>query len=680
MSLIMRKIFYYIVFTFIFFISIVTVQAQSRDEKKGNNYFKKGEWYLAMEEYLEAIENGEQLSDDGKKNLGYCYYQRNNMEKAYEFYSELEDKLSGEDILTYAKVLHKFGLYGEDGGAIEWYRKALKSGANPIEVNALIQSCVWAEKNQTFRQYLVNPSNLLSPGVSFGIQYYKDGVVYSYAGKNSKNVDKLGNAFQNLFYAPLEDNDIDVENVKNFSSNLRTPYHIGAVSFTSDNKTMYFTKSVRVKGGQSRIKIYRVTWDGKDWVDETELPFMKKEFDYAYPALSPDDNFLYFTSNEEGGYGGKDLYRVQLIRGGKYGTVSNLGSEVNTYGDEEFPFISKDNTLYFASDGHIGYGGLDLFKAEMVNNVWINVQNMLLPFNSAQDDFALVLDPNNENLGFLSSTRRNNVDNFFTIKKIEPKKEEPKVPEPKVGDTIDITKLPEEKPEPLVEKVPEPVVSKYPELFNAKVKSTFNNEPAAGVKAQIFDVNTGKLIVEGVSNADGKYNINIPDEYRKDGQDFELVFSKDGAFNSKRMIINIDELSDVNSNGLSLTPIFNDEVLDDISGMVLYYEGMELTEESKKTLDRLAVYLQKNPQLVVKLNSHTDARGNKLDNLMNSQRMGENVENMLMKKGVDDDNLIPRGYGERYIVNKCKRGVFCDNKEQLKNRRIEVVVWRVKGQ
>ncbi len=95
-------------------------------------------------------------------------------------------------------------------------------------------------------------------------------------------------------------------------------------------------------------------------------------------------------------------------------------------------------------------------------------------------------------------------------------------------------------------------------------------------------------------------------------------------------------------------------------------------------VDRLAVYLEKNPQLVVKLNSHTDARGNKLDNLMNSQRMGENVKDMLIKKGVDDDSLIPRGYGERYIVNKCKRGVYCDDAEQLKNRRIEVVVWRVK--
>ena len=155
-------------------------------------------------------------------------------------------------------------------------------------------------------------------------------------------------------------------------------------------------------------------------------------------------------------------------------------------------------------------------------------------------------------------------------------------------------------------------------------------------------------------------------------------FSKEGEFNSKRMILNIMELADLNDNGLSLTPIFNDDVLDDISGMVLYYVGTELTEESKKTLDRLATYLQNNPQIVVKLNSHTDARGSKLDNLFTSQRMGEKVEGMLMKKGVDGESTIPRGYGERYIVNKCKRGVLCSNEEQLKNRRIEVVVWRVK--
>ncbi len=687
----MRRILKSIVFSFIFFISIVSVQAQSKDIKKGDSYFKKGEYYQALLKYEEAQKSGEKLSVHTQKNLGYIYYVINNVEKAYGYYSEISDKLTGDDILIYAEVLHKFGFYSEDGGAIEWYKKALQAGANPIEVNDRIESCKWAEAHQTLLPYLVNPSGLLSPGVSFGIQYYKEGVVFSYKKEGSSNIDRLGNVIQNLYYGDLKDNDIS--NPRIFSKNLISPTHLGAVSFTSDFKTMYFTKSVRVKGGESKITILSVTWDGKDWKNEKQLSFIKNEYDYAYPAVSADDKFLYFVSNMKGGYGQKDIYRVERLRGGEFGTVKNLGPQVNTFGNEEFPTISKNNVLYFSSDGQKeGYGGLDIFKAEYVDGAWKNVQNMGLPFNSSQDDFGLVFNPNNPDVGFLSSTRRENQDNFFTIrfigKKEEPKKDTVVV---KTKEEPVVTKKPEEpvkivepeKPKepvkPVVPIVVEPDRSHYPVVFNAKVKSTFNNEPAAGVEVKILDVATGKLIAKGVSDSSGKFNIKIPENYRKKGQQFELVFSKEGEYNSKRMIINIDELNDINVNGLSLTPIFNDEVLDDINGMILYYVGMELTDESKKTLDRLAVYLAKNPQLVVKLNGHTQATGNKLNNLMESQRMAENVEEMLIKKGIDDDNLIPRGYGERYIVNGCKRGVYCDRATQLKNRRIEVVVWRVKG-
>ncbi len=673
----MRKILKSIVFSFIFLIGIVSVHAQSKNIKKGDSYFKKGEYYQALVKYEEAQKSGEKLSFHTQKNLGYIYYVKNNMDKAYGYYSEISDKLTGNDILIYAEVLHKFGLYGEDGGAIEWYKKALTAGANPVEVNDKIESCKWAEAHQTYKPYLVNPSGLLSPGVSFGLQYYKKGVVFSYKKEGSTNIDRLGNVIQNLYYGDLKDNDIS--NPRVFSKNLISPTHLGAVSFTSDYQTMYFTKSVRVKGGDSKITILSVTWDGKDWKNEKQLSFIKNEYDYAYPALSPDDKYLYFVSNMKGGYGQKDLYRVERLRGGEFGAVKNLGPQVNTFGNEVFPIIGKDNVLYFSSDGQKeGYGGLDIFKAEYVDGAWKNVENMGLPFNTAQDDFGLVFNPNNEDVGFLSSTRRENQDNFFTVrftgKKKEPEKKEPEKKEPVV-----VEKTKEEPKKPVVPVVVEPDRSQYPMAFNAKVKSTFNNEPAVGVEVQILDVATGKLIAKGVSDSNGQFNIKIPENYRQKGQEFELVFSKDGEFNSKRMIINIDELGDMNDNGLSLTPIFNDDVLDDINGMILYYVGMELTDESKKTLDRLAVYLSKNPQLVVKLNGHTQATGNKLNNLMESQRMAENVEEMLIKKGIDDDNMIPRGYGERYIVNKCKRGVYCDRATQLKNRRIEVVVWRVKG-
>jgi len=668
----MKKIIQYIVLSFVFCFVTNQLSAQSKDVKKGDGYFKKAEYFQALTSYLTAQENGDELSVDVKKRIGTCYFELNNVEKAYEYFAEVQDDLKGNDVMTFAQVLQKFGLYGEDeGGAIYWYKKALKEGANPVQVNNLIESCKWALENTEFEPYLVNPSTILTFGQSFGIQYYKSGVVYSSSEEGTKNVDRTGKSFLNLYYSDLKDNEIQPGRL--FSKNLVFPYHIGAISFTSDFNTMYYTKVVRVKGGGSRLKLFKVTHNGKDWGNETELPFINEDFDYGHPAVSPDDKFLYFVSNMSGGEGGKDIYRVERLRGGMYGAVKNLGPEVNTYGDEVFPFVSSDNVLYFSSNGHIGYGALDLFKAKYVDGMWKNVQNMKQPFNSSADDFAFVLDPKNPKVGFLSSTRRNNEDGIFTVVYNGPEDKPVEVTEkePEIGEVIDVTKLPETEHEKTSNDL-----SMFPSAFNAKVKSSYNNEIVAGVKLDIIDDVSGNVIASGVSGTDGKFSVVIPDEYRKDGQEFELLFSKEGEYTSKRMIVNIMELNDINDNGLSLTPVFNDEVLDDISGMVLYYVGSELTEESKKTLDRLATYLQRNPQLVVKLNSHTDARGNKLDNLLKSQSMGEKVEQMLIEKGVDGDATIPRGYGERYLVNKCKRGVLCDSKEHLKNRRIEVVVWK----
>jgi tetratricopeptide (TPR) repeat protein len=669
----MKKIVQYLVFSLLFCLSAQLIQAQSKYIKKGDNYFKKAEYYMALTAYQDAEKDGETLSLDIRKKMANCYFELNNVDKAYEFFAEIEDKLSGNDVFTYATVLHKIGFYGEEGeesGAIHWYRQAAKQGADPIKVNDAINACKWAGEHLDYVDYLVNPTTVLTFGQSFGIQYYKDGVVYSSSEEGSKNVDRTGKSFLNLYYSDLVGNEIQKGRL--FSKSLVFPFHIGAISFTSDYNTMYYTRVVRIKGGDSKLKLFKVTYDGKGWGNETELSFNNEDYDYGHPAVSPDDKFLYFVSNQRGGYGGKDIYRVERLRGGMYGKIKNLGPEINTYGDEEFPFISKDGIMYFSSDGHMGFGGLDLFKAEYQEGTWKNVENMYQPFNSSYDDFAYSINPKNPDVGFLSSNRRENQDIIWTVSYTGEKEDET----PKIGDVIDLANLPEEKP--VVTEKPKVDLSMFPSLFSAKVKSSFNSEPAVGIKVDIIDDASGKVVCKGVSDASGKFNINIPDEFKKEGQEFELVFSKEGEFNSKRMIVNIKEIADLNDNGLSMTPIFNDDVLDDISGMILYYVGDELTEESKKTLDRLATYLQRNSEIVVKLNAHTDARGNKLGNLMDSQNMGEKVESMLMQKGVDGNATIPRGYGERYIVNKCGRGKLCSDAEHLKNRRVEVVVWRVK--
>ncbi|SMO45120.1 WD40-like Beta Propeller Repeat [Saccharicrinis carchari] len=648
------------------------LSAQGKYVKKGDKLYHKGEYYQALLSYTQAKEEGEEINTDVTKKIATCYFELNDTQSAFNTFGEVMDELSGNDLVTFAKTLQKEGGYEM---AIEYYQMAKADGVRVDEVDDLIAACKWAVKHAEMDQNVrVIPSAIYTAGQSFGTVYYKDGVVYSSAPKdtNNKNLDKTGKAFLDLYYSDLIDHEIQEGRL--FSEKLQFQYHIGAIAFTSDYNTMYYTLAVRVKGG-NRLKIFKVQYDGKDWGKSEELPFNSIDYDCVMPAVSPDDKFLYFVSNKKGGYGGKDIYKVERLRGGAYGTMSNLGPEVNTYGNEEFPSINKTNELFFSSDGHIGYGGLDIFKSEFKNGKWQKPQNLLLPFNSPKDDFAYTINPKDPSRGFLSSNRRGANDDIFYVELLQQEKEETQQDNPEVGDVIEIAALPEVKEEP-AETASN--LSVFPMAVAAKIKSTFNNEVAQGVQVQVLDKNSATLIGTAVSDAKGNFNISIPDKFKKEGQVFELVFTKEGEFNPKRMIVDISEINDINQNGIALTPMFNDTVLDDISGMILYYNGTELLEESKRTLERLAGYLQSNPQIVVKLNTHSDARGSKYDNLLKTQKMGEKVQQMLQDKGVDEESTIPRGYGERYIVNRCKRGVLCSEEEQQKNKRIEVIVWKVK--
>ncbi len=667
------------IFLLLFFLSSGSlVFAQKGEINKGNKYFKQEEYFRALESFNLAKYKGAEFSVDIQKKIAYCYYYLNDIDKAFEAFSNLENKLQPEDYFIYASTIHKFGFYQ---GAIEWYEKAKKEGGvNPIQVNELIKSCKWAEENSQLRDDIrVTPSTLLTFGQSFGIQYYKDGVVYSSASEvNTKKLDKTGKEFLNLYYSKLDDKGNIVEgSAKPFSKNLMFDYHVGAISFKSDYKTMYYTKSVRVKGGRSIIKIYSVHFDGNDWVNETELPICSNDYDVAHPAVSPDDKYLYFVSNMRGSMGGTDIYRAEIKPDGQFGTPVNLGREINTYGDERFPFISKDNKLYFASDGHIGFGGLDIFMATQDEaGKWEHVINLMKPINSNYDDFGYVIDPKDSTRGFLSSNNfgDHSKDVIFII---TPSKKESSQSEEDAAPIAGLENIVSQN-ENSAAIAGASEESMFPSAFQTKITSTFNGTPVEGVTVVLKDANTGDVVGQAVTDASGLVTVPIGDTYRNDQQEFEITMAMEGKYKPKRMIVHIMELEDVKNNGLVMTPIFNDAVLDEIGGMAIYYVGNKITPEGYKVLDKLAAFLISNPNIVIKLNGHTDARGNKYNNLNLSQTMADKAEQYLVSKGANDEDIIPRGYGERYLVNKCKRGVYCTDAEHLKNRRIEVVVWKIK--
>lgn len=673
----------------LFFLISNAAMGQSRQVRRGNNFFEDGEYFKALEMFEEARDAGEDLSIQTQIRIANCYYELNNIDAAFNLFMELEDHLRGQDLFTYASATHGFGFYQ---GAIDLYNECLDKGiGNPAQIRELIRSCEWALENETFvTDYLVNPSELLTFGQSFGIQYYKNGVVYSSSSGDSDEVDRYGKEFLNLYYSPIQDGEIQDQRL--FSENLVFDYHVGAIAFTSDEKTMYYTRAVRVRGGESRIKIFQVTYDGSEWGNEEELSINSDNYDCAYPAVTPDDKYLVFTSNMKGGHGGNDLYIVERRPNGRFGQPQNLGSRINTFGNERFPFVSDTYDLYFASDGHLGFGGLDIFKADHQGGTsWSDVENMMKPFNSNKDDFGYVIDPNDPEQGFLSSNRIGNgaTDVIFYVEpRSEEEAEESAAEESEMvpmggllyDESGEVVSREEEQPEP--EPKPEPGIdlSQFPDAFSTVVNSTFNGTAIDGAGIVVKDINTGLVVAEGRTDRNGKIHLIIPDEFRKEGQSFEISINKGDEFNGKSMIVDIMELEQIAQNGIALTPVFDDVVLDDIGTMVIPYRGERITSEGENVLEKLSAYLKNNPNVVVKLNAHTEARGNKYNNLLTSQKVAEKAEEYLMERGIDDRKMIPRGYGERYLLNNCRRGKLCNESKHLENRRIEVVVWKMLNQ
>lgn len=664
---------------------VTEASAQRRELRKAHDAYEEANYYHCYEYFNQAIEKGAALTLEEQKMQGHALYELNYVDEAFNILSTIETELSGEYVLIYAMVLHRMTLYEQ---AIEWYDKAKKSGVSmsPKRITDRIEACRWAAANNGIDPTVNVAWNMtmMDNGQAFGIQVYNDYVVFSKAASDSKERDRLGNPFLSLHKQKYVNGEI-VGQPEIFSKNLQSPYHVGAISFTKDKKHIFFTKTVYV-GSESMLKIYVADFDGKEWVNERVLEFDSDDFDFAHPYVSPDDKYLYFVSNMQDhtkiygksvrNYGGKDIYRAEFAGDvNHFSKVENLGPDVNSYGEEIYPVLNTDGYLYFSSDTWPGLGSYDIFKAEFVDGKWQNVRNMLAPFNSAADDFYYLRFSPDEINGFLSSNRSGNqrVDYIWDVRPKAPEtKEEVNIELPPIfGDqNIEMPPL-QQLGEPEMAPSPEPVVSVITMTFASKVYSTFNNELVPGAKVVFVNEETDKEIASGLANESGEVSIEINPETVAD-KEILVVVTKDG-FNERTMQITEAELAQLAKDGLFLTPIFNDAVLDEISEMGFAYKK-DLDVEAKKTLDKLAGYLLASPGTVVKINAHTEAKGNKYTNLDESQRIADLAKEYLLAKGVKSNQVIPRGYGERYLKNRCFRGRYCDAATHAVNRRVEIVV------
>jgi len=380
---------------------------------------------------------------------------------------------------------------------------------------------------------------------------------------------------------------------------------LGVCCFSSDGRTMYFTYSCPVNGQDLGAKIYTSSRASGEWAEPQEVKiFNDSTITIGHPALCPTGDTLYFVSDAPGGFGGKDIWMAEL-NGSDWANPQNLGPRINTSGDEMYPATHPDGSLYFASNGHPGYGGLDIYKAirdtaatpvDTIPVAWM-VYNMGAPFNSNGDDFGITFAGDTQN-GFFSSNRAQLKKGY---------------------DEIYSFILPEM------------------EFAIEGIVTDNNNEP----------ISEGRLRIVGDDGTNSKLNV------RKDGT-FKIKINKDAkyvllasarGYLNQTAAVNTYDLIDSKTydQHFSLAPISKPVTMDNI-----FYEfgKWDLTPSSETGLQSLVKLLNDNPNITIELASHTDHVGDSISNRLLSEKRAESVVNYLIRSGIEQERLTPVGYGE----------------------------------
>ncbi|MEH1008984.1 OmpA family protein [Winogradskyella sp. ECml5-4] len=596
--------------------------------------------------YLKAIELYEKVVEKGKADthvltrLGDAYYNNSNSEKAAYWYekalSENKD-VEAEYIYKYIQSLRSIGDYKK---ADIWFKKLSEAqqgdsrlkGYNPDDVSIFDKL---TSKNEDRIVTLENLS-FNSEKSDFG-SFLHDNTLYfaSARGDEKKVYNWNKEPFLDIFQLEVKQEENGMESysspIKLAGEDVNSIYHEASVAITNDGKTMYFTRDnvndrnrlKYDKEGTTHLKIYTATLKGKEWTNVTELPFNDDVFSTGHPTLSPDNKTLFFVSDRDGGIGQTDIYSVKINDDGSYGEPKNLGDKINTEGREMFPFVAKDSTFYFSSDGHLNLGLLDIFKSNILKEEPTTPENLGAPFNSGYDDFAYFINSETQK-GYISSNR----------------------PEGKGGDDIYSFNIEE-----------------CNQQITGIAKEHRTEIILADVTVQLID-ETGKIIEEVLTAEDGAYTFDV-----KCSKTYTILGTKPDYKEDKKTITTANEDKKVNTVDLVLQPLILDSQII-INPIFFDYDKSDIRTDAQYELENIVDVLRKHPEMIIKIESHTDSRGRDKYNLKLSDRRAKSTAKYIISRGIDANRIeSARGYGETRLLNKCANGVKCSEEEHQVNRR-----------
>ena len=578
--------------------------------KKANKKFEIGEYYAAGNLYRSAYTG---FSLDKKTERAYaafrqgeCLRLQNKPAKAINAYlAAIRTKYKDSVIyLSYARVLHQCGNYGE---ATKMYQVYLKSHPNdPLAKNGLEACNKLAEWKKIKTDYVIQrASEFNARNANDFCPVYADDAssslffTSSRPGTTIRKASAITGFPQNDLYLVQKNSNGKWEKPQPLDSAFNTDFDEGAVSVTQDGKTLYFTRCPSDETKSLGAQIFSSKRSGGQWTQPKQVVLFKdSSITAAHPAISAQGDTLYFVSDKAGGYGGKDIWMSVNIKG-HWSTPENLGPTINTAGDEMFPYVAPDGSLYFSSNGWPGLGGLDIFRATRVDDKTWDIANMLA-FNSNGDDFGITFERSKPN-GYFSSNR---------------------------GETKGYDKI---------------------WRFNLPEKEYVLDGVVTDNKKQIL----GDAIVRIV----GTNGANVKIRTKKDGTfmykvepnvDYALLATCKGFLNQKN-VLSTQGLKDSKTFKIAflLTPVGKPIPINNI-----FYEfgKWTLTQESETALGGLVKTMKDNPNITIEIASHTDMIGSIEANQTLSEKRAQSVVDFLIKSGISSERLTSKGYGKSMPV------------------------------
>ena len=635
-------------------IASLSMYSQKSKEAKADKAYDKLAYTDAVKTYERVVAKGYK-SQDLLQKLGNAYYFKADLIKAEKWYTELfaySQNIDPEYYYRYAQSLKVIKDYAK--------ADAMMIKFNEFKENDLRARLAINQKDylslikKNSGRYIVENAGINSKYSDFGSAFFNNKIVFASARDTGNFSNRrhswTGEGFTNLYKADII-TEGSLTAADKFQTEINSKFNESTPVFTKDGKTVYFTRNNYLNGKKGEdsqnttlLKLYSATLEGKKWTNIKELSFNSNNYSVAHPALSSDEHTLYFASDMPGTLGESDLYKIAINTDGSFGAPINLGNKINTEGRETFPMITSDGELYFASDGHPGLGGLDIFVSKInTNENHSDVINVGEPVNSSYDDFGFLINDKTR-YGYFTSNREGGKGSDDIYKFKETKKLVFNCEQNLSGLVVDKqTTLP----------LPEAKVTLLDSAFNS-IKDVISDKEGK------FDF--------GLKDCKDIFYIKVEKQNFATNQTKEIIIKDNEA---SFVEIPLDKSSKIIEKGNDLMKLY------DINIIYFDLSKYNIRPDAEVELAKILDVLEQHPRMKIDIRSHTDSRQSAEKNRILSQNRANSTMAWLVKHGINKNRLTAKGFGESQLLNKCVDGVNCTEEEHQANRRSEFIVTKI---